>query len=89
MATETVREMQTSIFADKRVILVHGGDERCAGFWDESETGFEQSFNTPTHLIIGRAATDDAVKRVQQRFPVYSLEELIAFRDAHSPIRQP
>ena len=68
MASETVREMP-SIFADKRIILVHGRDERCGGFWDESETGFEQTFNTPTHLVIGRAASDDSIKRVQVRFP--------------------
>ena len=43
-------------FSDPRMILVHCEGEYCARFWDESQAGYEQEHDGPTHLIIGRHA---------------------------------
>lgn len=67
-------------FSDKRVILVRGDDARCATYWDESEAGFEQADDGPTHLVIGRDAPDDKLARLAGRFG-FSVEDLKAFRD--------
>lgn len=70
-------------FMDPRVILVHGHDKRCARYWDETEGGIERSDDGPSHLIIGRLATDKKLESLSPRFG-FTLEELKAFRDATS-----
>ncbi len=72
-------------FSDPRVILVRGDDERCARYWDESDAGFEQAYDGPRHLVVGRLASDEKLQKLADRF-AYPLTELKAFRDA-DPVR--
>lgn len=69
-------------FLDPRAILVRWDDVRCAAYWDESEAGYEQEDNGPTHLIIGRFASDERLMRLSAKYPQYTVAELMHFRDA-------
>lgn len=69
-----------SSFSDPRVILVRSESDHLASFWDETQAGFEQDHDGPTHLIIGRRASDGRLHRLATRFG-RSFDELRAFRD--------
>ncbi|MDE2599369.1 MAG: hypothetical protein KGL40_07070 [Rhodocyclaceae bacterium] len=75
---------EADAFRDTRAILVRSDDARCASFWDESEAGAEQASDGPTHLVIGRLATDEQLERLSQRYSQYTLHELKAFRNAQA-----
>lgn len=84
MATETVNQTASS-FSDPRVILVRSESDHLASFWDETQAGFEQDHDGPTHLIIGRRASDERLHRLATRFG-RSFDELRAFRDGEQEI---
>ena len=64
--------------ATQSAILVPTEDDRCASFWSEDQAG-----DGPTHLMIGRRASDEAIARLAGKFG-RSAAELRAFRDAPS-----
>lgn len=72
-------------FSDPRMILVHCEGEYCARFWDESQAGYEQEHDGPTHLIIGRHAGNEALGRMASRFNI-NIARLQAFRDNAEPV---
>lgn len=84
MANETV-SLNARDFADGRVILVRSDDAHCAQFWDESQAGYEQSCDGPTHLVIGRRARDEVVTKMALRYGM-DIAELMAFRDNAEPV---
>lgn len=68
-------------FSDPRVILVRGDDDRCGRYWAEDAAGFEQAYDGPTYLVVGRLAPDEKLQKLAGRFR-YSMSELKAFRSA-------
>lgn len=79
--------INTGTFKDTRAILVRGHDARCASYWDEASAGFEQDEDGPTYLIIGCLASDERLQKLAARYPQFSLQELVAFRDAPASIQ--
>lgn len=84
MAKLTVTAAAPS-FSDKRVILVRTDDASCASFWDDSQVGHEQSYDGPTHLVIGKHGSEDALARMATRYG-HTIEELRNFRDNTEPV---
>ncbi len=68
-------------FTNPGLILVRPGDRRCAQLWREHESGFEQSDDGPTYLVVSRNTDDEKLGRMSQRFGV-PLTALQAFRGA-------
>lgn len=73
-------------FPDPRVVLHHatGAELEAAEHpvrnWDDCGVGLHQAFDGPTHLVIGRHASDKALARAATRLAV-ATNDLTAFRD--------
>lgn len=67
-------------FSDPRVILVRPNDPRLAVWRPDSECHYEQGFDSPTYVAIGKGATDEQLVRVSDRYGMPEAD-LHAFRD--------
>ncbi len=72
MAADTVIQSDTS----RLITFVHGDGDHCASFWPEDVADADG----PTHLIIGRRASEAALGRLAERWGL-NVDQLRAFRD--------
>jgi hypothetical protein len=77
-ATQSMASMRA--FSDRRVVLARTDGDEVARFWDETQAGLEQADDGPTHLVIGRLATDERLGKIAARVGV-DVALLRAFRD--------
>ncbi len=73
-------QIERGDFSDPRVILVRPNDSRLAIWRPDSECHYEQGFDSPTYVAVGKGATDEQLAKVSARYGV-PLEDLRAFRE--------
>jgi hypothetical protein len=60
--------------------LVLGAGDKCMSYWPEEPAGTDQWAGGPSHIVIGRTADDDALKKVSIRYGI-PVAQLRAVRD--------
>lgn len=80
MATTKFPSTRVEVFSNREIQLVRADSDDVARFWDESAVGVEQAEHRPTHLVIGRRASDERLGKLAARVGI-DIAALTAFRD--------